>query len=94
MKFQKTRLVVGACWHGRNQTMTQYYRGHLSYILYVAGKVEQPQTLLCANQCREQLKFEAMDQLVPGEVRFSTGLNLALTKEPKKFFFLVWKIQN
>uniref|UniRef100_A0A915B050 Cadherin domain-containing protein n=1 Tax=Parascaris univalens TaxID=6257 RepID=A0A915B050_PARUN len=66
-KQVKTRLVVGACWHGRSQSISQFFKGHLSSMLYLAGKVEQHQALLCAHQCKEQLQFTAIDQLVPGE---------------------------
>uniref|UniRef100_A0A914RIK8 Uncharacterized protein n=1 Tax=Parascaris equorum TaxID=6256 RepID=A0A914RIK8_PAREQ len=67
-KQVKTRLVVGACWHGRSQSISQFFKGHLSSMLYLAGKVEQHQALLCAHQCKEQLQFTAIDQLVPGEL--------------------------
>ncbi|VDM48567.1 unnamed protein product [Toxocara canis] len=66
-KQLKTRLVVGACWHGRSQSMSQFFKGHLSSMLYLSGKIERPQALLCAHQCKEQLQFTAIDQLVPGE---------------------------
>lgn len=95
-KLKKTRLVVGACWHGRNQTMSQYFRGHLSYMLYLPGKVEQPQNLLCATQCREQLKFDAMDQLVPGEEAIFENDSSVLTLKantPKDLSLLLQKVQ-
>ncbi|VDN59109.1 unnamed protein product [Dracunculus medinensis] len=66
-KQTKTRLVIGACWHGRSQSMAQFFKGHIASMLFLSNKVEQPQAVLCAHQCKEQLQFTAIDQLVPGE---------------------------
>uniref|UniRef100_A0A0R3S206 Calsyntenin-1 n=1 Tax=Elaeophora elaphi TaxID=1147741 RepID=A0A0R3S206_9BILA len=72
--LQATRLVVGACWHGRNHLMSQFFKGHLASIYYLPHKLEQPQVLQCSHQCKEKLEFNAIDQLVPGEnVIFATG---------------------
>uniref|UniRef100_A0A915PLH3 Cadherin domain-containing protein n=1 Tax=Setaria digitata TaxID=48799 RepID=A0A915PLH3_9BILA len=67
IKDAKTRLVVGACWHGRNRIMSQFFKGHLASIYYLPNKLEQPQALQCSHQCKEKLEFNAVDQLVPGE---------------------------
>ncbi|MCP9262152.1 CAlSYntenin/Alcadein [Dirofilaria immitis] len=67
IKDTKTRLVVGACWHGRNRMMSQFFKGHLASIYYLPHKLEQPQVLQCPHQCKEKLEFNAIDQLVPGE---------------------------
>lgn len=66
--LQKIRLVIGACWHGRNRIMSQFFKGHLASIYYLPHKLEQPQVLQCSHQCKEKLEFNAIDQLVPGEV--------------------------
>ncbi|KAL3994852.1 Cadherin domain family protein [Acanthocheilonema viteae] len=67
IKNTKTRLVVGACWHGRNHIMSQFFKGHLASIYYLPHKLEQPQVLQCSHQCKEKLEFNAIDQLAPGE---------------------------
>ncbi|VDK86923.1 unnamed protein product, partial [Onchocerca ochengi] len=67
IKDTKTRLVIGACWHGRNGVMSQFFKGHLTSIYYLPHKLEQSQVLQCSNQCQEKLEFNAFDQLVPGE---------------------------
>ncbi|VDK67035.1 unnamed protein product [Litomosoides sigmodontis] len=67
IKDAKTRLVVGACWHGRNRIMSQFFKGHLSSIYYLPHKLEQLHVLQCSHQCKEKLEFNAIDQLVPGE---------------------------
>lgn len=72
--LQKTKLVVGACWHGKNQVMSQFFKGQLASVYYLPHKIERPQALQCAHQCKEKLQFSALDQLVPGEVRFYSFL--------------------
>uniref|UniRef100_A0A1I8EBB1 Cadherin domain-containing protein n=3 Tax=Wuchereria bancrofti TaxID=6293 RepID=A0A1I8EBB1_WUCBA len=67
IKETKTRLVIGACWHGRSRIMSQFFKGHLASIYYLPHKIEQPQVLQCSHQCKEKLEFNAIDQLMPGE---------------------------
>lgn len=71
-KDLKTRLVVGACWHSRAQKMAQFFKGHLAGMLYLPGIVEVPSALQCMHQCKEQLQFNGLDTLVPGEVGILT----------------------
>uniref|UniRef100_A0A914X2J0 Cadherin domain-containing protein n=1 Tax=Plectus sambesii TaxID=2011161 RepID=A0A914X2J0_9BILA len=66
-KDLKTRLVVGACWHSRAQKMSQFFKGHLAGMLYLPSVVESPSALQCMHQCKEQLQFNGLDTLVPGE---------------------------
>lgn len=66
-KDTKTRLVIGACWHGRSRMMSQFFKGHLASIYYLPNKIEQTRVLQCSHQCKEKLDFSAVDQLVPGE---------------------------
>ncbi|VDN05975.1 unnamed protein product [Thelazia callipaeda] len=66
-KDTKIRIVVGACWHGRDHSMSQHFKGSLASVYYLPNKLEQPHILQCAHQCKEKLEFSAIDQLVPGE---------------------------
>ncbi|WKX97118.1 hypothetical protein Q1695_013068 [Nippostrongylus brasiliensis] len=66
-KAGKTRLVVGACWHGRQQAMAQYFRGSLSSVFLLVGETESQSAIECAHRCPEQLQYTGMDELVEGQ---------------------------
>jgi hypothetical protein len=66
-KEHKTRLVVGACWHGRNQTMVQHFKGHLSSMFLLPGLVEPEATIKCMHSNNEKLSIRTIDHLVLGE---------------------------
>ncbi|KAI6172150.1 hypothetical protein M3Y98_00941200 [Aphelenchoides besseyi] len=66
-KELKTRLVVGGCWHGRSSSMVQFFKGHLSSMYLLPGEVESEAAIECLHQPKERLRFDAMEQLVPGE---------------------------
>ncbi|CAD6191725.1 unnamed protein product [Caenorhabditis auriculariae] len=66
-KQLKTKLVVGACWHGRQQQMAQYFRGQLSSIYLLSGTVESQSAIKCAHTCPEQLQFTGIDELLEGQ---------------------------
>jgi hypothetical protein len=63
----KTRLVVGACWHGRSQSMVQFFNGHLSSMYLLPGEVAPQEAIKCLHEPKEKLQFDSIDQLVPGE---------------------------
>ncbi|KAI1720131.1 cadherin domain-containing protein [Ditylenchus destructor] len=63
----KTKLVVGACWHGRNQAMVQFFNGHLSSMFLLPGAVEPETTIQCLHKHSERLNIHAIDSLIPGE---------------------------
>uniref|UniRef100_A0A1I7YT23 Calsyntenin-1 n=1 Tax=Steinernema glaseri TaxID=37863 RepID=A0A1I7YT23_9BILA len=75
----KTRLVVGACWHGRTQAMAQFFSGHLSSMYYLPGQIEKPETVACMHECHEQLKFGPIDDLLEGEEVTSDIVNSRLS---------------
>ncbi|CAJ0576420.1 unnamed protein product, partial [Mesorhabditis spiculigera] len=66
-KQQTTRLVVGACWHGRQQQMAQFFQGRLSNMRLLVGQAESEEALTCAHRCPEQLAFSGSDELTDGE---------------------------
>ncbi|KAI6242708.1 hypothetical protein M3Y99_00176600 [Aphelenchoides fujianensis] len=66
-KELKTRMVVGGCWHGRTQSMVQFFKGHLSSMYLLPGEVEPEAAIECLHQPKERLRFDAIEQLVPGE---------------------------
>lgn len=64
----KTRLVVGACWHGRSQSMVQFFNGHLSSMYLLPGEIAKQDAIECLHEPKEKLQFDSIDALVPGEV--------------------------
>lgn len=49
--------------------MSQFFKGYLAEMMYLPGRVERPNVLQCALQCKERLDFTALNQLRDGEVR-------------------------
>ncbi|KAJ1351908.1 hypothetical protein KIN20_008082 [Parelaphostrongylus tenuis] len=62
-KTVKTRLVVGACWHGRQETMAQHFKGSLSSVYLLSGETESPAAIECAHRCPEQLQYTGIDEI-------------------------------
>ncbi|CAI5441359.1 unnamed protein product [Caenorhabditis angaria] len=62
-----TKLVVGACWHGRQQKMAQLFKGQLQSVFLLTGKVESEQAIKCAHTCPEQIQFTGFDELLEGQ---------------------------
>ncbi|MFH4983628.1 hypothetical protein AB6A40_010337 [Gnathostoma spinigerum] len=94
-KTTRTRLVIGACWHGRTQTTSQYFKGRIAAMLYLPGKIEEPQSLSCVQQCKEMLQFNAMDELVPGEAAIFDNDSSVLTlraNTPEDLSLLLQKV--
>uniref|UniRef100_A0A1I7UA46 CLSTN_C domain-containing protein n=1 Tax=Caenorhabditis tropicalis TaxID=1561998 RepID=A0A1I7UA46_9PELO len=85
-KATKTKLVVGACWHGRQQKLAQFFRGQLSAIYLLSGAVESERAIKCAHTCPEQLQFTGVDELLDGQsATFSPDLTtLTLKAETSK----------
>ncbi|VDO21915.1 unnamed protein product [Haemonchus placei] len=67
-KAVKTRLVVGACWHGRQQAMAQFFKGSLSAVYLLVGETESQSAIECAHRCPEQLQYTGMDEIIDGQV--------------------------
>ncbi|VDP17605.1 unnamed protein product, partial [Heligmosomoides polygyrus] len=67
-KAVKTRLVVGACWHGRQQAMAQFFKGSLSAVYLLSGETESQTAIECAHRCPEQLQYTGMDEILDGQV--------------------------
>ncbi|GMR36055.1 hypothetical protein PMAYCL1PPCAC_06250, partial [Pristionchus mayeri] len=58
-KAVKTRMVVGACWHGRTLSLAQFFKGSLANIRLLAGSTESPSAIGCAHACPE--RFQSYD---------------------------------
>jgi len=77
-KGLKTRLIAGACWHARTQTMVQYFNGYLSSLKLLPGKVEKLEAINCDHEPSETLKVME-DKLRPGDVVISNKNQNELT---------------
>ena len=82
-KELKTRLVVGACWHARSSSMTQYFNGYLTAMKLLPGKVESLDAISCTHEQNEELVIEAEDSLKPGDVIESNKAKTELTLRAK-----------
>ncbi|GMT13769.1 hypothetical protein PFISCL1PPCAC_5066, partial [Pristionchus fissidentatus] len=58
-KAAKTRMVVGACWHGRTLSLAQFFKGSLANIRLLAGASESASKIACAHACPE--RFQSYD---------------------------------
>lgn len=63
--------MVGACWHGGAGRMSQFFKGFLAEMMYLPGRIERPDTLQCALQCKERLNFTGLTNLKDGQVIIS-----------------------
>uniref|UniRef100_A0A1I7XTZ8 CA domain-containing protein n=1 Tax=Heterorhabditis bacteriophora TaxID=37862 RepID=A0A1I7XTZ8_HETBA len=80
-KQEKTKLVIGACWHGRQQTMAQFFRGSLSSVHLLLGSTETPAAIECAHRCPEQLQYTGIDEIIEGQsVTFSSDQSIVTLK--------------
>uniref|UniRef100_A0A7E4ZS07 Calsyntenin-1 n=1 Tax=Panagrellus redivivus TaxID=6233 RepID=A0A7E4ZS07_PANRE len=67
-KALKTKMVVGACWHARSQSMVQYFDGYLSGMKLLPGKVDTEKAITCSHEIGDQLVLAASDNsLIPGD---------------------------
>lgn len=72
-----TKLVIGACWHGGEGKLGQYFRGHLAGLSMLKGSTERDSVIQCLNHCQEKLDFHAMADMQTG---MSVSLNSELTE--------------
>jgi hypothetical protein len=95
-KELKTRLVVGACWHARSSSMTQYFNGYLTAMKLLPGKVESLDAITCTHEQNEQILISAEDILKPGDVIESNKAKTEITlraKNVEELNHLIRKVQ-
>ncbi|PAV74487.1 hypothetical protein WR25_02464 isoform D [Diploscapter pachys] len=68
----KTRLTIGACWHGRQQTFVQHLRAQVASMHLLTGQTESTKAIECLHQCPEHLQYNGMDEMREG---MSTSFN-------------------
>jgi len=73
-KIHFNKLVVGACWHGGEQRLSQYFTGYLAGMTILKGETENDRVIQCLNNCKEKLDFHAMSEM-------ETGMSISLNSE-------------
>lgn len=52
---EKTVFTLGACWDGKTNETTGYFKGFLSALMILPNKLEQLHVIECINRCAESL---------------------------------------
>ncbi|GMS83765.1 hypothetical protein PENTCL1PPCAC_5940, partial [Pristionchus entomophagus] len=82
-KAVKTRMVVGACWHGRTLSLAQFFKGSLANIRLLGGSTETPSAISCAHACPE--RFQSYDDsAVFGEDKTTISFTAATVADLQK----------
>ncbi|CEF71571.1 Calsyntenin-1 [Strongyloides ratti] len=63
----KTKLVVGACWHGRTEEMVQHFKGQLSSMYLLPNDVEEDEKIDCLGKCSEEFNYDYSEPLGNGQ---------------------------
>lgn len=82
--FKKTRLVVGACWHGRQRELVQFFRGHLASMWLWPGQVLNGRQVHCAHGLHERLQIAEHLELTHGAVSVPGKFCILFLKNLKK----------
>lgn len=67
LMFQKTRLVAGACWHGRQKQMVQHFNGYLAAMWLWSGRAHSTDSVKCVHGQHERLQLDAHLELAHGQ---------------------------
>lgn len=89
-KVHDTKLSVGACWQGREQTFAHYFHGFLAGLSILKDKTESDRVIKCLNNCKEYLDFHAVSEM-------HSGTSVTFNSEMTEFNVLgrnVTEIQN
>ena len=63
-----TKLVVGACWQGKQLQFKDYFRGYLAGLSMLKGKTESERVIKCLHNCKENLDFRVLSDMSAGTV--------------------------
>lgn len=77
-KVHSTKLVVGACWQGADNTFSHYYKGFMAGLFVLKGKTESERVIKCLNNCKENLDFHAISDM-------SSGTSVSFNSEMTEF---------
>jgi hypothetical protein len=65
-RVHTTKLSVGACWQGADNTFNHYYKGYMAGLFVLRGKSESERVIKCLNNCKENLDFHALTDMSSG----------------------------
>lgn len=71
-----TRFAIGACWHGRNHELGEFFLGQLAGISILVNATETDHVIHCLHMCQERLDFTRLDDM---ETATSVSLNSAMS---------------
>ncbi|XP_059160470.1 calsyntenin-1-like isoform X2 [Physella acuta] len=77
-KVHGTKLTVGACWQGAENTFSHYYKGYMAGLFVLKGKTESERVIKCLNNCKENLDFHAVGDM-------SSGTSVSFNSEMTEF---------
>ncbi|CAG5135956.1 unnamed protein product, partial [Candidula unifasciata] len=77
-KVHTTKLTVGACWQGADNTFNHYYKGYMAGLFVLKGKTESERIIKCLNNCKENLDFHAISDM-------SSGTSVSFNSEMTEF---------
>ncbi|XP_076451662.1 calsyntenin-1-like [Babylonia areolata] len=63
-----TKLVVGACWQGKQLQFKDHFRGYLAGLSMLKGKTESERVIKCLHNCKENLDFRGLSDMSAGTV--------------------------
>lgn len=76
-KVHFTKLVVGACWEGKDKIFNKYFHGYLAGLSILKDKTESERVIRCLNDCKENLEFHALSEMESGT---SVSFNSEMTE--------------
>ncbi|CAG2212955.1 CLSTN1 [Mytilus edulis] len=73
-KVHFTKLVVGACWQGKENEFGKYFHGYLAGLSILKDKTESERVIRCLNDCKENLEFHALSEMESGTLIFNSEM--------------------
>lgn len=63
-----SKLVVGACWQGKQLQFKDHFRGYLAGLSMLKDKTESERVIKCLHNCKENLDFHGLSDMSAGTV--------------------------
>ncbi|XP_052239377.1 calsyntenin-1-like [Dreissena polymorpha] len=65
-KVHYSKLVIGACWKGLDETFADHFQGYLAGLSLLKGRTESDKVIQCLNNCQENLEFTDLENMPSG----------------------------
>ncbi|XP_052820874.1 calsyntenin-1-like [Mya arenaria] len=70
-----TKLVVGACWKGLDETYVDHFHGFVAGLSLLKDRTESERVIQCLNNCQENLDFTDLEDMPSGtSVSFNSDM--------------------